>query len=312
MSYARFRRRCWDAVSLAKLYWWMAVDEWPWQRVTLLHKPADKTGVTGRTVAGRGTDSTYAYTTWQRCPHCAAFPAAPPGQVLFNGPPRVPKCMSQSGTTGFCLEIMSTLPPPPKTKFNWKVFQMDHATKCDCPVCVACLLCLRLSAPFTSKIFLGWDCRDQCISFFLSLFQFPQQPGCAWGLAGDGRNFDRKWLVKRFQRRILKDGPRLCHGSMRGLVIPPTSLGESLPEARLTRSHPLTHTHTSLIYSFILTQTLFLSNGLCRVIFTHLSLSLSFSPSFVHNVLVSSIPEAAGYAERKCDPTHTKWMKGYL
>lgn len=97
---------------------------------------------------------------------------------------------------------------------------------------------------------------------------------------------------------------------MRQLVIPPTSLGESLLEARLAYRHAQLQI-TSLLFglvaiTYFLIQYVdanalpFLSNGLCRVIFTVLPLT------YAHNVLVSSIPEAAGYAERECDPTHAK------
>lgn len=83
-----------------------------------------------------------------------------------------------------------------------------------------------------------------------------------------------------------------------------------------TKTHTYIHNRRSVVESqphlcfYIDTYTLlFLPNRLRRIIFADLSLPLSLSLTYTRDVLVSSIPEAAGYAERKCDPAHKKWMK---
>lgn len=101
-------------------------------------------------------DSTYTHThtTPQFCPDCTVMATPPLGQILFNHHLNDPKCNFQSGTTLCCLEALVTLQHPPK-KFNWEAFQMGHVTKCDSPVCIVCLFCLRLSSLIPSQIFLG-------------------------------------------------------------------------------------------------------------------------------------------------------------
>lgn len=90
-------------------------------------------------------------------------------------------------------------------------------------------------------------------------------------------------------------------------MIPHMSLGGSLREARLTDRHttagrpcPVVQSQSHIFFYVDVNILLILSNGLWRVIFTDLALT------YTHNVLISSIPEAAGYTERKCDPTHAK------
>lgn len=162
------------------------------------------------------------------------------------------------------------------------------------------LLCLRLSTPITSQIFSGSNCRDQSMEkcffvFFLNLLA--------------------TWMHVRMQQTdILKYRPVFyLYWSMRRLVIPHTSLAGSLREARLTHRHttaghpcPVVQSQSHIFFNVGMNILLILSNGLWRDIFTDLALT------YTHNVLISSIPEAAGYTERKCDPTHAKWMRGYL
>lgn len=93
---------------------------------------------------------------------------------------------------------------------------------------------------------------------------------------------------------------------MRGLVISPHIIGRISAGCK-THSHihttedrisPVVQPQSHFCFYIDSNTLLFLSNGRCRVIFADLSLPLSLPLTYTRYVLVSSIPEAAGYAER--------------
>lgn len=131
------------------------------------------------------------------------------------------------------------------------------------------LLCLRLSTPIPSQIFLGSNCRDRSMeTLFFNLLS--------------------TWMHVRMQQTdILKYRPVFyLYWSMRWLVVPHTSQGGSLLETRLTHRHT-TAGHTcpafqsqSHIFFYVDTSILLiLSNRLCMVIFTDLALTYTHTMS---------------------------------
>lgn len=169
---------------------------------------------------------------------------------------------------------------------------MGHVTKCDRPVCIVCfVVSVVVNSDSITDIF-----GDRPVE------------------TAERFRLGRRGFRKRLQRCILR--PRLyLQGSMRGLVIsPPHVIGRN-SAGRKTHSHvrttedrisPAVQPQSHLCFYIDSKTLLFLSNGRCRVIFADLSLPLSLSLTYTRYVLVSSIPEAAGYAERKCDPAHAK------
>lgn len=115
-----------------------------------------------------GTGETVTRTPRTRTQHGSAAHTAQPfqqpllGSVWFNGPPHVPKCLSQSGTTGSCLEVWKLCPhchpphpPPPKKSSSGRCFKrilrLNVTVLSVSSVCCVCGCQLRSRR----KIFLG-------------------------------------------------------------------------------------------------------------------------------------------------------------